>query len=291
MINKQKLLANMHTFTVAARLLSFTAAADELCLTQGAVSHRIKNLEDQLGFSLFIRLTRKLKLTSEGERLHLMLNHSFDLIFSELDDIYDQALTGDLSIGTSPYFASAWLIPRLPKFQALYPDLNIKLQASGNQNVLQFNSPDIGIYYSKGDYPEYFSQRLFSGRRSPVCTPEYAKKFKLDEGIENLKQVNFIHSSSSSAWRDWLQINEISIDCTENQYLFTHNNLTNEDAINGIGVAMGSLEFLDQQLKSGSLITPFESMESGKGYDLVCPQGLQKRTKFKAFSKWILSEI
>lgn len=291
MSNKQKILANMHTFTVVARLLSFTKAADELFLTQGAVSHRIKNLEEQLGFSLFVRLTRQLKLTPEGERLQLTLNHSFELIFDELDDIHDQELSGELHIGTSPYFAMAWLIPRLSSFQALYPNLNIKLQASEDQSYFQFSALDIGIYYSKGEYPDCFSQRLFTGQRLPVCTPEYAQAFNLYGNIEHLSQVNFIHSSSTSVWKQWLKKNALTLDCTKKQYLFTHNNLTIDAAKNGIGIAMGRLEFLRDELKSGVLVAPFEMMESGKGYDLVCPQGLQKRAKFQAFSKWVLSQI
>ncbi|MFT6984988.1 MAG: LysR family D-serine deaminase transcriptional activator, partial [Psychromonas sp.] len=99
MDNKQALLTNMHTFSVAARHLSFTKAGEELCLTQGAVSHRIKNLEKQLGFSLFVRLTRRLELTPEGERLLVTLNHSFAEIFSELDDIRFNELRGELYIG------------------------------------------------------------------------------------------------------------------------------------------------------------------------------------------------
>ncbi|WP_019614690.1 LysR substrate-binding domain-containing protein [Psychromonas ossibalaenae] len=296
MNSKQNLLANMHTFSIAARCLSFTLAAEQLHLTQSAVSHRIKKLEQELGFKVFIRLTRRLALTPEGERLLTMFNHSFDLLFSELDDIRSRELSGELYIGTSPYFASAWLIPRLAEFQALYPNLNIKLQASEKRVDFQFEPIDLAIYYSKGDYPECFSQRLFSGIRLPVCSKQYAEKFKLEQGLQNLKEVNFIHSASDSAWKYWLTKMEldklgIEINCMQRRSLFSHNDLSIEAARFSMGVAMGRLEFVRDQVDSGELVAPFAAVDSGKGYDLVCPQGLQNRAKFQAFSKWIFSQI
>jgi len=290
MKNNQKLLANMYTFRVTAHVMSFTKAAKVLFLTQGAVSHRIKSLEKELGFDLFIRLTRQLKLTPEGERLLLTLGHSLDMIFSELEDIAKQELNGELCIGTSSYFASAWLIPRLPDFQALYPNLNIKIQTREEFRDFQYSVLDAGIYYSEGNYPDCYSQRLFDDYRVPVCTPEYANKFHLYDDIDNLTSVNFIHGTGHHAWEHWLSANNVNINCTKNQYLFTHNNLTIDAAKSGLGISMGRLAFVKEDLESGELVAPFPSIKADKGYDIVCTQGLQKRAKFLAFSKWVLSE-
>ena len=133
MDRKQQMLSNMYTFAIAGKFLSFTKAAEELFITQGAVSQRIKSLEEQLGFSLFVRMTRRLELTKEGERLLHALNQSFDVIFSELEDIKFNELRGELYIGAAPTFAQSWLLPRLPDFQRLYPHLNIKLRVKASR--------------------------------------------------------------------------------------------------------------------------------------------------------------
>lgn len=287
--NKQQILSYMHTFSVAAKYLSFTVAASELALTQGGVSHRIKKLESQVGFKLFIRKTRQLELTKEGARLYSMINRSFELIFSELDDIRHHELSGEIYIGTSPYFASAWLIPRLQSFKELYPNLSIKLQAKESKLDFQFEPVDLGIFYGSGHYPDHHSRRLFAGNRLPVCTKGYADRFSLYEGIDNLKDVNFIHSGSFSAWQHWLDGMEADIDCTMKRDLFTQTDLTVEAARHSMGVALGRLELVEKYLESGELVAPFPAIESGKGYDLVCPEGMQNGAKYQAFSHWIMA--
>ncbi|WP_047043240.1 LysR substrate-binding domain-containing protein [Vibrio mexicanus] len=288
--NKQQLLSLLHTFSVAAKHLSFTLAADELFLTQGGVSHRIKKLEGLLRFNLFIRKTRKLELTAEGKRVLVMLNSSFDSIFSELVDIQTGELSGELYIATSPYFASAWLMPRLASFRAQYPNLAVKLQTKQNQNDFQFDPYDVAIFYSSGQYPNHFSQRLFEGTRTPVCSPDYAKLLELDNNPESLAQANFIHSGDTSAWHFWLDQVGMKADCEQRSDLYSDNLLAVEAAIHSMGVALGRLEFVKPMIDSGSLVAPFPSISSGKGYDLVCPKGMETRTKFQVFNEWAMGQ-
>ena len=242
--NRQQLLALLHTFSIAAKHLSFTLAADELFLTQGGVSHRIKKLEKQLNFRLFVRKTRKLALTPEGERVLAMLNTSFELIFNELGDIQNGELTGEIYIATSPYFASAWLMPRLNSFRRLYPHLSIKLQTKQNQIEFQFDPYDVAIFYSDGHYPNHYSTRLFNGVRTPVCSPEYANQLDLMAGVERLADANFIHSGDSRSWQHWLQEGEWSIDCQRCCDLYSDNRLAIEAACGSMGVALGRYEFI-----------------------------------------------
>ncbi|PML59606.1 LysR substrate-binding domain-containing protein [Vibrio lentus] len=289
--NRQQTLSLLHTFSVAAKYLSFTQAADELCLTQGAVSHRIKKLEQQLKFNLFIRKTRKLELTPEGQRVLSMLNISFESIFSELTDIKTGELSGELYIATSPYFASSWLMPRLPEFRKLYPNLSIKLQTKQNQSDFQFEPYDVAIFYSEGHYPNHYSERLFTGVRTPVCSPEYAQKLNLEKGVDRLEQARFIHSGDITAWQRWLEEAKGDVDCTLQCDYYSDNRLAMDAAILSMGVALGRLEFMQPQIDQGLLVAPFMSIESGKGYDLVCPKGMDQRTKFQVFSQWIKQQL
>ncbi|WP_086775033.1 LysR substrate-binding domain-containing protein [Vibrio coralliirubri] len=289
--NRQQTLSLLHTFSVAAKHLSFTLAADELFLTQGGVSHRIKKLEQQLKFNLFVRKTRKLELTPEGQRVLSMLNVSFESIFSELMDIQTGELSGELYIATSPYFASSWLMPRLPEFRRLYPNLSIKLQTKQSQSGFQFEPYDVAIFYSEGHYPNHYSERLFSGVRTPVCSPEYAKRFKLDLGIQHLDDVRFIHSGDITAWQRWLYEAQSDTNCALQCDYYSDNRLAMDAAILSMGLALGRLEFMTPQIEQGLLVAPLMSIESGKGYDLVCPKGMEQRTKFQVFAQWVKQQL
>ncbi|WP_210447538.1 LysR substrate-binding domain-containing protein [Vibrio crassostreae] len=289
--NRQQTLSLLHTFSVAAKHLSFTLAADELFLTQGGVSHRIKKLEQQLKFNLFVRKTRKLELTPEGQRVLAMLNVSFESIFSELVDIQTGELSGELYIATSPYFASSWLMPRLPEFRKLYPNLSIKLQTKQNQSDFQFEPYDVAIFYSEGHYPNHYSERLFNGVRTPVCSPEYAKQFNLKKGIEHLDGVRFIHNGDITAWQRWLHEAQSNANCALQCDYYSDNRLAMDAAMLSMGVALGRLEFMKPQIEQGLLVAPLMNIESGKGYDLVCPKGMEQRTKFQVFTQWVKQQL
>ncbi|SBS65594.1 LysR substrate-binding domain-containing protein [Vibrio atlanticus] len=289
--NRQQTLSLLHTFSVSAKYLSFTLAAEELFLTQGGVSHRIKKLEQQLKFNLFVRKTRKLELTPEGQRVLAMLNVSFESIFSELVDIQTGELSGELYIATSPYFASSWLMPRLPEFRRLYPNLSIKLQTKQSQADFQFEPYDVAIFYSEGHYPNHYSERLFSGVRTPVCSPEYAKQFNLEKGIEHLGDVRFIHNGDITAWQRWLHEAQSNANCALQCDYYSDNRLAMDAAMLSMGVALGRLEFMKPQIEQGLLVAPLMNIESGKGYDLVCPKGMEQRTKFQVFTQWVKQQL
>ncbi|EGQ9177655.1 LysR substrate-binding domain-containing protein [Vibrio alginolyticus] len=289
--NQQQQLSLLHTFSVAARHLSFTKAAEELFLTQGGVSQRIKKLEMQLQFNLFIRKTRKLELTPEGQRVLSVLSSSFESIFSTLSDIQTGELTGSLHIATSPYFASAWLIPKLPSLRQLYPNLSIKLQTKQNQSDFQFEPYDVAIFYSQGRYPNHYSERLFSGKRTPVCSVDYAAEHGLHNGLSALSDVNFIHRGDTSAWQYWLDEMNVGIDCEKRCDFYSDNRLAMEAAELSLGIFLARYEFALPLIQAGRLVAPFPHIESGKGYDLVCPKGMETRAKFQAFSRWVHSEL
>jgi len=314
---KQLLLANMHTFSVAARLLSFTKAADELCITQGAVSHRIKVLEKQLGFSLFVRMTRRLELTAEGERLLQALTSSFDVIFSEIEDIKFNELRGELYIGAAPTFAQSWLLPKLPSFQSQYPNLNLKLRVKASRLDFQHEPVDLAIYYSDGNHPELYSQRLFDEYLTPVCSPTYYQQHFKGQAFE-FAQATFIHCSESlessepnSEWQRWLKGQALvnggaeqsskgqalegegweDLDVLTRVYVFNHSDMAMSAAKNGMGIAMARVSLVEKALQEGELVAPFARVFSGRGYDLVCPKGQQNRPRYRAFVRWLEAQL
>ncbi len=300
----QQILANMYTFSVAGKCLSFTKAAEELFITQGAVSQRIKLLEEQLGFSLFVRMTRKLELTKEGERLLHALNQSFDMIFSELDDIKFNELRGELYIGAAPTFAQRWLLPKLPEFQRLYPNLNIKLRVKASRLDFQHEPVDVAIYYSGSEHPGFYHQRLFDEVLLPVCSPEYFK-FHLaskDQIADQLAIATFIHctesleaSEPSQEWKIWLenQNNEglKSLNVMNKTYIFNHADMAIIAAKNNMGIGIARESLVRDSLNAGELVAPFEQVKSGRGYDLICLNGQQLRPKNAAFIEWLKEQL
>ena len=190
MEHKQHAVSNLYTFGIAAKCMSFTGAAEELHLTQAAVSQRIKQLELQLGFKLFVRLTRKLELTEEGRQLYETVNGAFSTIFSDIDDITFNELSGELYIGIAPTFAQSWLLPKLSDFQAQYPHLNLKIRVKASHLDFQHEPVDLAIYYCRDSQPDMYNEVLLEEFLTPVCTPLYAEKNNITRDINCLSNAN-----------------------------------------------------------------------------------------------------
>ncbi|WP_152468367.1 LysR substrate-binding domain-containing protein [Vibrio sp. THAF190c] len=291
MANHQSLLRNLHTFNIAAEKMSFTLAAKKLHLTQGAVSHRIKVLEGELGFNLFVRGTRKLELTEEGLRFQRTLSKSLSSIFSEIEDINNTDLYGQINIGTSPAFANSWLLPRLADFKKRYPKFNLNIFSQEEQDFHQ-NHLDIAIYYGAENLKDMYRQPLFGEKYIPVCTPSYAAENDIfEDGLESLHRINFIHALGSDVWQRWIKHHQLDVNLFEQFYCVSHRDMGVRSALHNIGVAMGRYHFVKQYIETGELITPYPSMETNKSYELICPLGTEKRPKVRTFIRWLEDQL
>ncbi|MFM2598848.1 LysR substrate-binding domain-containing protein [Vibrio fortis] len=291
MANHQSLLRNLHTFNIAAKKMSFTLAAKKLHLTQGAVSHRIKVLEGELGFNLFVRGTRKLELTEEGLRFQRTLSKSLSSIFSEIEDINNTDLYGQINIGTSPAFANSWLLPRLADFKKRYPKFNLNIFSQEEQDFHQ-NHLDIAIYYGAENLKDMYRQPLFGEKYIPVCTPSYAAENDIfEDGLDSLHRINFIHALGSDVWQRWIKHHQLDVNLFEQFYCVSHRDMGVRSALHNIGVAMGRYHFVKQYIETGELITPYPSMETNKSYELICPLGTEKRPKVRTFIRWLEDQL
>ncbi|OBT06540.1 transcriptional regulator [Vibrio sp. UCD-FRSSP16_10] len=291
MKNKPFLLRNLHTFEVASQHLSFTKAGIELNLTQGAVSHRIKGLEADLGFKLFIRRPRKLELTLEGKRLKATLAESLSSIYSEIEDINSHELTGNIVIATTPAFASGWLIPRLKNFKKKYPGFNLTIRIEEDQLDLRQNNIDIAVYYGQPNLIDTFTHPLFDERLVPVCTHEYAVEHGLfQQDYEALKGITFLHAQQSNAWQRWLDHFSIALDPYDKAYHFSQRGMHVQAAKHSLGVAIGRLSFVAKMIEDGELVVPFPTMHSQNKYYLLCANGMEKHQKIEAVFNWIKEE-
>lgn len=293
-----KTLPGLHCFACAAQHLSFTKAGEMMNLSQSAVSHRIRKLEEQLGFVLFKRLTRKLVLTEEGKHLYSVLQSSFENISEEIHLLLNQEIGGTLQITSTPSFSSCWLIPRLPHFSAKYPNIFLHLRTRNDLVNFSAENVDLAIYYGNGEHPGLVVTPFMEEKVLPVCSKEYADEKNLWGNPNTLKSCILLHDaqpwpnaqffSEWKAWLDFANIKNIDYECGHS---FDRAELATAWAAQGGGVAMGRLRLVQDQLKSGELVAPFTlDCTTPQSYYLVSTEERNKTNRITALCNWLLEE-
>ncbi|RXJ74975.1 DNA-binding transcriptional regulator DsdC [Veronia nyctiphanis] len=291
------LLSGLHCFSVAAELMSFTRAASELNLTQSAVSHRIRNLESKLGVQLFIRRPRQLALTNEGEQLKLSLREQFSAISLQLRELKQAHLSGDLTICVPPTFGQIWLAPRLHRFSALYPELTLHVRTRNDLVDFQTEAFDCAIYYGDGRYTGLKSSFLFDDVIEPVCSQEYASEHDLYDKPDNLIHCHLLHDAAPWAsaglndeWQFWASETDTKLGYQNSS--FDRADMAFEAARSGLGVAIGRVSYVRQDLETGRLVAPFKkSVAAPFSYHLVYRKDLITSSKISVFEQWLKDEV
>lgn len=286
-------LQNLNTFATAAQTLSFQAAAAILHVTPSAVSHQIRNLESVLGYPLFERLDKAVKLTHRGQQLYLDITEPLQ----QIHQASRKALrcTDDLSLALSvaPVFATRWLLPRLKDFRAQYP--NVSLSVVATSSIADFrNDPfDAAIRMGSGHWPDTLSTRLFNKCIVAVCHPNLLIKNGGQFGIEQLSTQSIIHNASMKGlWQEWLNSTGLSTFPipTGIEVPSTAQVLEAISAEEAIGLV--DLNFIDQDIKDGRLVYACSHQLSGDdGYFLTYPETLYDRTALQIFKQWLEAQI
>jgi len=285
-------LKSLRAFEAAGRHLSFTRAADELFVTQAAVSHQIKALEEFLGIQLFIRRNRKLLLTDEGQDYWPKIRDIFESITVATDQVRSVVTGGSLTVSVIPTFATAWLIPRLMEFNQIYPDIDVRLKASDDLVDFLQEDIDIAIYYERSDYPGMYSVTLLNEHLTPLCTPALLDGIKPLNTPEDLKHHTLLHDYDTNDWQRWLKHSGVKGINVNSGPVFSHSSMVQQAATFGQGIAMGHLVLSQQDIAAGRLVQPFPfKLKSEYSYDLVCPIEYAERPKVKAFMDWVVRVV
>ncbi len=285
-------LNSLRAFEVASRHLSFTKASEELFVTQAAVSHQIKALEEFLGFPLFIRKNRKLLLTDQGQLFAPKIRDIFEKLAAATEQIKTQRAAGAINISVVPTFAIVWLVPRLSKFNEQHPEIEVRLKASDREVDFLQEDIDVAIYYEKGDYPGMYSETLMSEFLLPVCSPDLLKGSKPLKDPSDLKHHILLHDASTEEWRQWLKLAGVKGADLSKGPVFSHSSMVMQAAIHGQGVALGHNVLVQADIQAGRLVCPFDIvLPSDFKYDLVCPEEWATRPKIQAFRNWILDTV
>jgi DNA-binding transcriptional LysR family regulator len=200
-------LAFFQGFEAAARTLSFTKAAEELFVTQSAVSRQIKALEDNLGLKLFERRPRSLTLTEDGQSLYRIATDVLDRLQIAIDRLLAESRASQLSITTTTGFASLWLIPRLSRFTALHPDIDVRISATTDMLNLERSLIDLAIRYCKPETVPQGAVRLFGEEMIPVCSRallhDKTRPLKRPQDLAHHTLLHFDYAGAETMYMDW----------------------------------------------------------------------------------------
>lgn len=284
-------LESLRYFEAAARHLSFTLAAEELCVSQSAVSQKVIQLEGRLGYKLFERRTRQLVLTDAGATLYPVVHTSLIDIRDVLSDIESDNRMSKLTVYCMPSFASRWLMPRLHDFHIKHPNIDVHLVAELAEPNFHNEIVDIGICHGIGDQPAMEQQLLFWDYIYPVASPELLKNHAI-AAPKDLVGVSLIHDSLpqaklSTSWQRWLVERGIrEVDCSSG-YRFNQADLIVRAARDGRGVALGRHVLVANEVQRGRLIPLFGECEKDDGVYVVCLKKLLERPQVAAFFTWL----
>jgi LysR family transcriptional regulator, glycine cleavage system transcriptional activator len=296
--SKRPSLSLLQTFEVVARHLSFTRAADELCLTQSAVSRQVKLLEEELGVSVFRRLHRAIDLTEEGQKLLASVSRGLSEIDSGLQSLRTAPKIPHVTISASVAFAHFWLMPRLSRFREIHPEYDLRVLASDRQVTPQLGDADVAVLFGRGHWPGIATQLLFGERVYPVCSPAYMQQHPELSASQDLRNHTLLHLDYGAArwgsidWPSWFAAHDIegvpiSIGIRLNSYP-----MVLQAAEAGQGVALGWSYITDPMVAAGQLVKPVgPEIETKDGYYLATPEGSESRPEVAAFLSWLRREV
>lgn len=195
----------LKAFEAAARHLSFTRAAEELFVTQAAISHQIKGLEEFLGIKLFRRRNRTLLLTEEGQSYFLDIKDIFSAIVDATDKLVARSAKGSLTVTLQPSFAIQWLVPRLVRFSERHPEIDVRIKAVDMDEGSLSDDVDVAIYYGRGNWPGLRCYKLHTEFLLPVCSPLLLASGRPLRQPSDLQWHTLLHDGSRRDWHNWLK--------------------------------------------------------------------------------------
>jgi len=291
-------LNSLRAFVAAARHLSLAKAADELNVTPGAVSQQIKQLEDHLGCALFRRTNRQLLLTDEGQAILPGLVEAFERMQEALRAIASVGNDGRLTVTVAPSLASKWLVPRLDRFTALHPEIDVLVSASMALADFEAEDIDCAIRYGAGRYPGVVVEKLMAESVVPVCSPSLLKDKKSLRTPADLKDFTLLHDDSPDQdpscpdWQMWLRAAGIEHIGARRGLRFNQSSLVVEAAISGRGVALAKARLAADDIRAGRLVTLFNVKQPIQfAYYFVAPPEKSALKRVQLFRKWLGDEI
>lgn len=284
-------LNGLRAFEAAARHLSFTLAASELNVTQTAISHQIRRLEEELGIRLFIRQNRALALTPEARDYLPGVRAAFNDLRLATDRLLRRDDDKVLTVSTIASLAAKWLLPRLTDFQEAHPGIDVRITTSTSLVDFQRDNVDAAIRYGRGQWAGLRADWLMADELFPVCSPSLLRGDEPLRTPGDLEDYVLLHTNSGDDWRLWLTAAGLPTDISRQPGLtFDMTFVTIQAAIDGMGVAMGRTSYVRDDIAKGRLVVPFKiALPADAGFYLVSPEGRREAPKLAAFRQWMIA--
>lgn len=281
----------LRAFEAAARHESFTRAAEELCVTQGAVSHQVKALEGELGLKLFNRERQRLIITEAGRNYLEVVRDALDRIAIGTERLLQRQSVGALTVSTSPNFATKWLVHRLGRFAEAHPDIDLRVSASLHHVDFAREDVDLAIRHSDGAAPGLHVTRLCAESLAPVCSPKLVRGRNGLRTPADLARHTLLHVNDRGDWQKWLDAAGVGgVDLTRGPVL-NQASMALDAAVDGQGVALARSALAAWDMIGGRLVRPFElALSVPYAYWIVCPKATAELPKIVMFRNWLLAE-
>ncbi|HUB94470.1 MAG TPA: transcriptional regulator GcvA [Stellaceae bacterium] len=287
-------LNGLHAFEAAARHLSFTRAADELHVTQTAISHQIRRLEQQLGKRLFVRGSRTLRLTRDAEDYLPAVRAAFDDLRRATARLTRPDHEGLLTVSTTASLAAKWLVTRVASFQEAHPTIEVRITTSPHLVDFQREEVDMAVRYGRGNWPGLRTQWLMAEDIFPVCSPALMTGPRKLQRPEDLVHQTLLHTTvGREDWRLWLTAAGLPVSLALRRGLsFDQGFMALQAAIDGLGVALGTRSLVAADIAAGRLVMPFDLvLPADAGYYVVAPEETADTAKIARFRDWLVRSV
>jgi LysR family transcriptional regulator, glycine cleavage system transcriptional activator len=288
-------LNGLKVFECAARHMSFTKAASELNVTQTAVSHQVRRLENELGIRLFYRFKERIELTASGQAYLHGVSVAFDQLRFSTQQLLKGCNNNTLTISTLATFASKWLLPRLDSFRLEYPEIDIRVNTSTDLIDFVGSGVDTAIRYGNGEWKGLRADWLMADEIFPVCNPKLLTGNRPLTKLENLAHHTMLQVSgvTSNDWSMWLEAVGLQANLTAGVRLtFDRALMAVQAAVDGHGVCIGRRAYVEDDLRAGRLVAPFsKAVTTNRAFYLVSPPDLANCPKVVALRTWLIDII
>jgi LysR family transcriptional regulator, glycine cleavage system transcriptional activator len=285
-------LNGLRAFEAAARLLSFTQAAAELNVTQTAISHQIRRLEDQLGIKLFLRHGRSLTLTQEAQDYLSAVRSAFEDLRRATARLHRSGRERRLTVSTTASLATKWLVSRVAAFQDANPGMEIRITTSTGLVDFRREDVDLAVRYGRGHWPGLRADWLMAERLFPVCSPGLLRGSEPLRLPADLARHTLLHTTVyRDDWGLWLIAAGLPLSIAARRGLtFDLGFMAIQAAVEGLGVALGRLHLVEADIAAGRLVAPFDTvLPQDAGYYVVVPEATAGLADIALFRDWLIA--
>ncbi len=282
----------LRAFEAGARHLSFTKAAEELFVTQAAISHQVKLLEQDLGVALFRRMTRKLALTAEGRMLFGPVGEALDSLAEAAEALRAGVGGGTLTLSLTPTFGVQWLAQRLGRFWSAHPEIDLRLQHSIDLVDFARDEVDAAVRWGGGAWPGVAAVYLMRAGRTPVCSPALCAGPHALKVPDDLRHHTLLHDRDHIEWAQWLALAGVREVEARRGPVIDDPSALHQAVLNGQGVVLAEENLIRTELAAGRLCKPFDvDLNADNAYYLVAPPKAFERPNVQAFRDFVLAEL